>query len=498
MRKTKLKSLSDLIEHITVLDKIGNMDCDISRVSYDSRTVQNGDIFCCIKGFEFDGHSFATDAVKKGANALLVERVIENAHIPQIVVSDSRKTMGELAAALYNNPSNDLKLVGVTGTNGKSTTVALLANIAKAAGEKSGTIGTLGLTINGKKEIISRTTPESPEIQKKLREMVDRLVMFCAMEISSHAIDLKRHVGLKFDALIFTNLTQDHLDYHKSMDDYFNVKAELFRDKSIRKKQCKLISNEDDIYGNKLIKSNPENFKAYSISDNADYTARINTSNINGSNVTFNKSNTKKKTDIKINLPGKFNIYNSLSAFAAMDLLGYPAEVISNGISSVNSVEGRFEKYTSTEGLNIVIDYAHTPDGLKSIISEVRKITDGNVITIFGCGGDRDRGKRPIMGKISSTLSDMTIVTTDNPRSEEPVEIIREICSGMDDRQNVIQVIDREEAIKKGISIAKKDDTIIIAGKGHENYQEIKEKKFPFSDKVIVEKILFNGRGFGE
>lgn len=498
MRKTKLKSLSDLIKHITILDKIGDLDCNIGGLSYDSRAVQSGDIFCCIKGFEFDGHSFAIDAIKKGANALLVERVVENTHIPQIVVSDSRKTMGELAASLFNNPSNDLRLVGVTGTNGKSTTVALLAGIAKAAGEKSGTIGTLGLTINGKKEIISRTTPESPEIQKKLREMVDRSVMFCAMEISSHAIDLKRYVGLKFDALIFTNLTQDHLDYHKSMDDYFNVKAELFRDKNIRKKQCELLSNVDDIYGNKLARSDPDNFKTYSISDNADFTARVNNSNIHGSNVTFVKSNTKKGTDININLPGKFNIYNALSAFAAMDMMGYPAEVISNGISSVNSVEGRFEKYTSSDGINIVIDYAHTPDGLKSIISEVRKITDGKVITIFGCGGDRDRGKRPIMGKISSILSDTTIVTTDNPRSEEPLEIMREVCSGMDDRQNVIQIIDREEAIKEGISIAKKDDTIIIAGKGHENYQEIKGKKFPFSDKAIVEKILFNGRGLGE
>lgn len=482
--------LKDLFKNIDYTLLKGNISIDISSVEYDSRKVTPGSLFVAIKGYETDGHLYIQQAIKAGAKAIVLEDeqdYKQDDEIAIIKVDNSRKSLGFISSNFFGNPGDKLKIIGVTGTNGKTSITYFLKSILKEAGYKVGIIGTIENQIEDIVYESAVTTPESRDIQELLAKMVEVGCEYCVMEASSHALYLDRVAAIPFKTAIFTNLTQDHLDFHKDFTEYLNAKKILFTyigedGFSILNADDKTFHEISNMAGGKII--------SYSISEDSDYKASDIKMDINGTSFTLVKDGNSNKMNLK--MIGEFSIYNSLAAIAAAYEMGIDFSIIIEGLRKV-SVNGRFQLIESKRDFAVVVDYAHTPDGLFNVLSTARKITSGKVICVFGCGGDRDVMKRPIMGKVAGEISDYLVITSDNPRTEDPTSIIDMIEIGVKETSTkYIKITNRKEAIKYSIDMARAGDIVIIAGKGHEDYQIVGKTKYPFSDYEIAKKILDN------
>ena len=470
----------------------GDLNLDIKGVESNSKKIEEGFVFVAIKGFTTDGHEYIENAVKAGAVAIVVQegcdldlvKKLENVTV--IMVPDTRIALAVISSNFYGNPSKKLKLIGVTGTKGKTTTTFMIKEILEKAGKKVGLIGTIATYINGKNMGDSdRTTPESLELQKIFAQMVKEKVEYVIMEVSSQSLKLHRVEGCEFEIAVFTNLSEDHISEkeHPDMKDYFESKLKIF-DMS-----KKAFVNVDDLHGNKI----PGMFESkdittYGIDNFCEVLAKDIT--ITNSYVDFKVKIGERNERVKVGIPGRFSVYNSLAAICVARKLGIDTEVIKTALLDVR-VPGRSELVDNKKELTIMIDYAHSPESLESILRASKSYTRGKVISVFGCGGDRDTRKRAIMGEISGRIADFTIITSDNPRTEKPEAIVKEIEKGIKKTKgNYTVIVDRIEAIKEAIKIAKKNDIVILAGKGHETYQEINGEKFPFDERTIIKEII--------
>jgi UDP-N-acetylmuramoyl-L-alanyl-D-glutamate--2,6-diaminopimelate ligase len=458
---------------------IGDDTVEIRELAYDSRRAGPGTLFFCFRGERADGHDFAPRVVEAGAAALVVERELA-LDLPQVVVDDARAAMASLAAAFNGDPTAELRVVGVTGTNGKTTTAFLLREILEAAGIPCGLMGTVTQVVAGAQEPVVRTTPEAIDLQATFRRMLDGGDRACAIEVSSHAMALHRADAIHFEAALFTNLTQDHLDFHADMEDYFRAKRRLFE-----AGPRAAIVNVDDGYGRRLAGE----FDCITFSAEgaeADYSAR---------DVAFDAGGASFRVGeiaLRTSLPGHFNVANALGAFAAARALGVSEGDAAAGLARAARVPGRFEPVDEGQGFSVLVDYAHTPDSLENVLLAARRLTPGRVISVFGAGGDRDRDKRPKMGRAGGRLSDLAVVTSDNPRSEEPARIVAEVAAGAEGGEGELEVVvDRREAIALALARAEPGDTVVIAGKGHEQGQEFADgRKVPFDDRQVAREEL--------
>ncbi len=452
-------------------------DVNIESLEFDSRKVRPGSLFIALKGTKYDGHNFVQQAEKQGASAIAVQEMVDSA-LPQIVFDNTRDALGKLAKNFYRDYS-DLRLIGITGTNGKTTTAFLVYSILQKADYEPGLIGTV-YYLGRNKIKAERTTPESLDLIKLLHSFRNEGIKSAVMEVSSHALSLKRVEELKFEVAVFTNLSQDHLDFHRTLNEYKLAKFHLFE---LLTSDGYAIFNQDDPAGKELSGFNIKNKLNFGFESSAMIRGELESDTIAGLKMKIYYQN--KKFDISSKLIGKFNCYNILATFAVGVGMGIDYEAIKKGIESLKGVRGRMEEVAS----NIYVDFAHTPGALLNVLSTLRKYTTGKLIVIFGCGGDRDREKRPQMGKIASENADMVIITSDNPRTEKPEKIIDDITAGI--KTNNFKVIDeRDKAIKYGIDIKKADDILLVAGKGHEEYQIIGDKVIPFDDAMVVRQIL--------
>ena len=486
--------LNNLLKSITVLNMEGDGSTDIRGICYDSRKVSPGFLFVAVEGFKTDGHNYVGRAVEAGATAVLVQRMVEvPPGVTRVITGDTRKGLAMVSAAFYGYPSRKLLLVGVTGTNGKTTTTNLIASIYRAAGEKVGLIGTIANYIGDRKLEVSHTTPESADLQEILRDMVNEGVSVAVMEVSSHALSLDRVAGCEFDVAVFTNLTQDHLDFHRDMEEYLEVKASLFRNIGAGEKQVPkyAVVNADDPYSTSIAEASGAPVVIYGLSEKADF--RAVDIKVTGRGCSFAAVSGKYgSTDLSLRLTGLFNVYNTLAAYTAAVEGGLSPGLVKEALESVPGVPGRFETVDCGQDFTVVVDYAHTPDGLENVLKAAGTVTSGRVIAVFGCGGDRDRTKRPIMGEIAGRYSQVPIITSDNPRTEDPHSIIRDIEEGI---KRVVPggyrvIPDRREAIRVAVSEAGTGDMVVIAGKGHEDYQIIGTQKLPFDDREEVRNAL--------
>ncbi|MFZ5631877.1 MAG: UDP-N-acetylmuramoyl-L-alanyl-D-glutamate--2,6-diaminopimelate ligase [Bacillota bacterium] len=486
--------LSELIKNIGVLKVEGNDRVDIKGIAYDSRAVEPGFLFVAIEGFKTDGHNYAARAVEAGAPAVVVQKEVDlPAGVTRVLVENTRVALARASAAFYGHPSQKMRVVGVTGTNGKTTTTYLISSIYRAAGEKVGLIGTIANYIGDRKLDVSHTTPESADLQKLLREMADEGVTVAVIEVSSHALSLERVTGCQFDVGVFTNLTQDHLDFHRDMEDYLGAKARLFRgiDPGAEKWPRYVVVNRDDPYADRIIQGSRVPVVTYGLSPGAD--VRALDIKITGQGNSFTVAGRHGSVKLSMKLTGLFNVYNSLAAFAVGVTAGFNPDLVAKALETAGGVSGRFELVDCGQDFTVVVDYAHTPDGLENILKAARSVTSGRLINVFGCGGDRDRTKRPIMGEIAGRYSDLPIITSDNPRTEDPLRIIEDVEEGI---KRVLKpgqyrvMPDRREAIRAAITEAKSGDMVLIAGKGHEDYQIIGRQKFHFDDREEARKVL--------
>ncbi|AHF10571.1 MULTISPECIES: UDP-N-acetylmuramoyl-L-alanyl-D-glutamate--2,6-diaminopimelate ligase [Dehalobacter] len=480
------KTLAEIIDTMKQVEVLGDTQTVINGIAHDSRTVSPGNLYVCIRGYQADGHAFAEAAVRAGATALAVEEFLPLA-VPQLKFTDTRKAMGFLAAEVFGKPSDRLELVGVTGTNGKTTVTHLIERIVQQSGKKTGLIGTLGSRIGNNAYPGQHTTPESTEIQLLLAEMVAENVDLAVMEVSSHALDLGRVNGCVFNAGIFTNLTQDHLDYHKDMQEYLKAKALLFSGLNGGKAGQLAVLNADDGSCVFLKEQAGCRVVTYGVDNEADYRA-VNI-RLSDRGVEFDVLFHGKSAELFYSTPGKFSVYNVLAAIAWALESGYPTEIVMQALHSIKGVPGRFESIRKGQPFLVIVDYAHTPDGLENVLRTAREITAGKLITVFGCGGDRDRKKRPLMGEAASRFSDYIVVTSDNPRTEDPDEIIEDIIPGLKSA-NYKVIKDRRSAIDEACMAAGSGDTVLIAGKGHEDYQILGTEKIHFDDREEADKVL--------
>lgn len=475
------RNVHELAASVPEARYVGERNVTVNDIVYDSRHVRPGALFVCWKGATADGHSFAREAVAKGARALFCERYLDElAHVPQIVVPNVRERLGELASAFYGHPSRRLTLIGVTGTNGKTTSTYLLHSIFQRAHGAAGLIGTLGSRIGDRYVPGDRTTPEAPDIQRLLAEMAAARCTTCSMEVSSHGIDLHRISGARFAYGVFTNLTQDHLDYHTTFEAYRDAKLRFFS-----RLEDGAIINADDPHASHFARATAAPVYLYGVeSPGAEY--RASSIRFDAGGVTYVAHTPSGSIEIRLALTGVFNVYNSLGALAVAHRLGVPLEDIAAGLAGVQ-VPGRFERVSGAYPVSVIVDYAHTPDGLENVLRAARALGKGRLILLFGAGGDRDRTKRPRMGSIAASLADFVIVTSDNPRSEDPETICEEIEAGMRQVSGAPahweRVVDRREAIREAIRIAEPGDLVLIAGKGHETYQEIRGVRRHFDDR---------------
>ncbi len=471
--------LSEVLQGISNIESAN--DFDVEGLSYDSRLVKKNHLFVAVKGLQADGHLFLKQAYDNGACAALVEAINPELALAQIKINDTRSSLAKAAANYYSHPSNDFHLIGITGTNGKTTTGFMLESIFEAAKQKTGLVGTVRCSIGGDECLSNHTTPESLDLQSIFNDMRKAKVNTAVVEVSSHAIDLHRVDCCSFNQLIFTNLTQDHLDYHKNFENYFQAKSTVFKNN----KQAAHIINIDDDYGKKLSSLSKAAKKiTFGFNQGADFWAQ--NININDYSSTFTLNYLGHSYNFEILQGGAFNIYNALGAIAAAVNLGIEPEIIQLGLFNLTAVPGRFEILPLGTPFKVIIDYAHTPDGLENLLKSARQVTKGRLITLFGCGGERDRGKRPKMGKIAAALSDTAIVTSDNPRGEDPAAIIEEVVA-VDG--HFVAELDRRKAIRKAFEIAGDNDTVVIAGKGHESTQEINGCHLPFKDQEVAAQI---------
>ena len=484
--------LKKILIGIEGLKAKGNLEIDVKGLESNSKEVKEGYMFVAIKGFSTDGHSYVNDAIKSGAKVVMVQEGcdLKTIKLPDdvtlIMAKDTREALAKCSCNYYGNPSKKFKLIGVTGTKGKTTTTFMIKEILEKAGYKVGLIGTIATYINGKMmSESSRTTPESIELQKTFAEMVKQGVEYAVMEVSSQSLKLHRVDGCQFDVVVFTNFSEDHISEkeHPDMKDYFESKLKLF-------KMCDNgIINVDDLQVSKIPKLFPDNnIMTYGIDNACDVLAKDIT--ITNSYVDFRVKISDRNERVKVSIPGRFSVYNSLAAICVAKKLGIPSDKVIEALADIR-VPGRSEMVPNKKEIPIMIDYAHSPESLQNILSAVKSYTRGKVISVFGCGGDRDKGKRPIMGEISGRIADFTFITSDNPRTEDPETIVREIEEGIKKTKgNYKVVVDRTEAIKEAIAMATKLDIIVLAGKGHEPYQEINGEKLPYDERIIVNEII--------
>jgi UDP-N-acetylmuramoyl-L-alanyl-D-glutamate--2,6-diaminopimelate ligase len=452
---------------------------EINDLAYDARDVTPGAVFVCIPGLKADGHDFAPQAIANGAAALIVERALD-VSVPQLVVADAREAMALAADAFFGHPTRELEVVGVTGTNGKTTTAFLLFSILAAAGRRPGLLGTIENRIGGERRAATRTTAEAIDLQRTFREMLDAGDRSCALEATSHGSALKRLLGVRFRVLVFTNLSQDHLDFHGTMEEYFAAKRRLFTEPDLDGNRPPAAINVGDPYGRTLaeeLRALGEEPVEFSLVDAGELEVTA-----AGSSFRFGS------LDLTTRLRGRFNVENVLGAVAAARILGVEDEAVTAGVEHLAGVPGRFEAVDEGQPFAVLVDYSHTPDALESLLSEARNLASGRLLCVFGCGGDRDRGKRPLMGEIAWRLADAVIVTSDNPRSEDPQAIIDEILAGVPGPVEVEP--DRAAAIARALEEAREGDVVVIAGKGHEQGQEFAERTIPFDDRDVAREAL--------
>jgi UDP-N-acetylmuramoyl-L-alanyl-D-glutamate--2,6-diaminopimelate ligase len=480
--------ISDLLQKVEYEVLQGNAETEVSGICWDSRRIKPGTVFICVRGRNVDRHIFAKQAVEDGASALVVDHKLYKMprDITIIKVTDTRTALSEAAAVLYGNPSKKFKLMGVTGTNGKTSVTWFIEKVLQAAGKTPGIIGTIENRI-GEHVLetvkVNPTTPDPLELQASFDELAAKGASHVVMEVTSSALAQNRVHGCDFDIGIFTNLTQDHLEEHGTMENYKREKLKLF-------KMCKLgIVNVDDCASQDFIKEAKCPIITYGIETEADFAAEDIKGSLKGSEFFLRHQN--RQYSVSLKLPGKFNVYNVLAAISACYQCGLTLEEILKGIESIEAVKGRFQFVPNTGDFSVIVDYAHSPDGLENILNAVRELTSRRVILIFGCGGNRDKGKRPIMGKIGGTLSDYCFITSDNPRKEEPMSIIEDIEKGIADTDcKYEKIADRRRAIFRALSIAEAGDTVVVAGKGHEDYQIIGDRYMDFDDVEVVKEFF--------
>ena len=486
--------LDELIEHLDYKDLINFKNIDITGISYNSKTTKKGDIFVCLVGEHTDGHEYAQNAIENGAVALLVEKKLD-VKIPQVVVSSTRHKIADIADRFYSSPSEGLNLIGITGTNGKTTVTHLIQKIFEENHQKCALIGTLGykLSSDGEYRDAKHTTPQAPELQATLRMIKDvEKIENGGMEVSSHALDQNRVGGCRFNGAVLTNLTQDHLDYHITMDNYFEAKALLF--KGLKEGNFAVI-NADDNYAERFLSVVPEGVKKYTygVKNNADVMAKNIEFSMNGAEFTLVTKD--REYPVNLHMNGMFSVYNVLAAVTTAIALGIDVQTSLKALQNVKGVAGRFEVVVKKP--LVIVDYAHTPDGLENVLNSAREITpkDGRLICLFGCGGDRDATKRPKMGAIAEKIADKIVITSDNPRSEDPQQIITDIIAGLKSvaAEKVTVEPDRGKAIELLKTIANNNDVVVIAGKGHEDYQILKDHTIHFDDREQARKV-FEGR----
>ncbi|HXI13192.1 MAG TPA: UDP-N-acetylmuramoyl-L-alanyl-D-glutamate--2,6-diaminopimelate ligase [Thermoanaerobaculia bacterium] len=491
--------LSELSRGVDRRSAAGNEEVEIASVTADSRMVMPGSLFVAVPGLIRDGMSYVDAARKRGAVAIVAEQPLDAGGGAFIEVPDARAALSELASAFYSHPSRKLSIVGVTGTSGKTTTTLMLESLFDATGEPVGLIGTIEYRAGSVREVADRTTPDAVVLQSWFARMVDAGVNHVAMEVSSHALALKRTFGIRFSAAVFTNLSRDHFDFHRDFDDYFSAKAILF-DQIDRTRRSAVI-NEDDEWGAKLVaRVGRDSVLTYGRSERADVRPaagfRVSAAGLHGSVIT-------PLGELKMDSPllGVPNLYNWLAAIGGAITVGIPLETIERGIAKLGSVRGRFERIAHEGGPLVIVDYAHKPDALEKLLHAVRELSPGQkIVLVFGCGGERDEGKRPLMGEIAGRLADFTVITSDNPRGEEPSGIIGQIEAGVrkigDAKYSVVP--DRREAIEQAILSAGEGDVVLIAGKGHENYQVIADRILHFDDREEAEAVLKNRKASGK
>lgn len=480
-------NINELFSSVNIKSIKGDGDVEINEIHFDSRKVKDGDLFVACRGTISDGHDFIETAIKKGAKVIVCEELPKSSssEISFVLVEDSSEVLSQIAHSYYNKPTENIQLVGVTGTNGKTTIATLLYDLFRKLGYKVGLLSTVCNYVNEKEIKATHTTPDALELNALLAEMVEAGCEYCFMEVSSHAINQKRVGALNFKGGIFTNITHDHLDYHKTFDAYLKVKKTFFDQLG---KESFAITNADDKNG-KLMLQNMKGHKfSYSTRSFADYRCQILEKHFTGMLLEMDG------VEIWTNFIGDFNAHNLLAVYGTALLLNQDKNEVLKGMSELKSVDGRFESIISTDGIMAIVDYAHTPDALKNVLEAIGALRSGNeqVITVVGAGGDRDKTKRPLMAKIGAELSDKVILTSDNPRSEEPDQIIKEMKVGVtaNNTRKVLVITDRREAIRTACMLAKKDDIILVAGKGHEDYQEIKGIKHHFDDKEVIKEIF--------
>ncbi len=466
----------------------GDLSVDVRGVSYDSRKVQPGDIFVALKGFKIDGALFVSEALSRDAAAVLSWKDIQGSEVashPLIITHDVRKALAVVSRTFYKKPDERIDVVGVTGTNGKTTTCFFYESILSSAGKQAGILGTVNRRIGMETIPTERTTPEAPDIMAFLDRLISGNINHCIMEVSSHSIALKRVHGMRFKQLIFTNLTQDHLDFHETIEEYFRTKSLIFEE---LRDDAHAVINIDSDWGRKLTGLSKGRISTYGLSDESDFGIKVSEMTIEGSSFSVRWKGTKHR--LFTPMMGIPNIYNATAAFAASLLAGIDPAAAIEGIRKTHHVPGRFERVEEGQEYTVIVDYAHTEDALENTLISLREMKAARIITVFGCGGDRDRTKRPKMGTVAARLSDYVIVTSDNPRSEDPQTIISEIVPGIvavnGSASKYTTITDRCEAIAEAISIAEPGDIIVIAGKGHEKYQQIKDLLLPFDDRTIA------------
>lgn len=483
-------NLKELIHGLEGAATRGSLERAVTDICSDSRRATKGCLFACVQGANVDGHDFARYAVQAGAGSVLAQRELELPDsVARVIVPDVRKALARISARFYGNPSRELTVVGITGTNGKTTTAHYVKSMVEAAGEKAGVMGTLGHYIGDSYEKDPFTTPEAPDVHRYLRSMVESGQKYCAMEVSSHALALSRADHVDFDVVCFTNLSRDHLDFHGSLEEYRRAKMKLFGagEDSPFGDNRKAVVNVGDETGREIEESCALPCLTYCLGKDADVRGDILSMERQGSRLKV--SHAQGATMVKTGLKGRMNMENALAAYAVGLTLGLSEEAILQGVAGLDQLPGRVE-IISGRGRSAVVDYAHTPDALRRLLTDMRELTGGRVISVFGCGGDRDRGKRPEMGRIAAELSDLVFVTSDNPRTEDPDKIIQEIVAGLPEGTECVIEPDRERAIARAIEASEEGDFIVVAGKGHEDYQILGTRKIHFDDREIVRKLL--------
>ena len=481
--------LEEILKNINVIETIGDIACEISGIHIDSRKIEPGHLFVAVKGTQTDGHAYIAKAIELGASAIVCEKMPENIanNVTYIKVADTEDCVGKLATTFYGDPTSNLELIGVTGTNGKTTIATLLYNMFRKFGYKVGLISTVCNYIDDEAIPTEHTTPDPITLNKLLGRMADEGCKYAFMEVSSHSVAQKRIGGLKFAGGIFTNLTRDHLDYHQTVDNYLKAKKAFFDNLP---KSAFALTNLDDKNGMVMVQNTKAKVCSYSLRSICDFKGKVLEDGFEGMLLDINH------VEVNVQFIGRFNASNLLAVYGTACLLGKKPEDVLLALSMLKPVSGRFDALRSTRGYSAIVDYAHTPDALVNVLSTIQEVLNGRgkVITVVGAGGNRDKGKRPIMAQEAAKLSDKVIITSDNPRFEEPQDIINDMLAGLskDEMRKVISIIDRKEAIKTACMLAQPGDAILVAGKGHENYQDIKGVKHHFDDKEVIREIFAN------